>query len=85
MPTNGENKLNEKDGWDEYRIYILKALERYNEDLDDVRNLQTVIVKDLSDVKAQLAGLKVQSGIWGLIAGSLPVLVAMLLKWMFGV
>ena len=74
-----------KDDWDAYRIYILETLYRYNKDLDEVKKLQITIVQDLSDVRAQLAGLKVQSGVWGLIAGSLPVLIAMLSKWVFGV
>ncbi len=31
------------------------------------------IKEDLGEVKVSLAGLKVKSGIWGLVAGSLPV------------
>ena len=74
-----------KDDRDAYRIFILETLHRYNKDLDEIKKLQITIVQDLSDVRAQLAGLKVQSGVWGLIAGSLPVLIAMLSKWVFGV
>jgi hypothetical protein len=54
---------------------------RFNKDLDDLKKLQASLVSDMSDIKAELAGLKVQSGVWGLIAGSLPVLIAMLSKW----
>jgi hypothetical protein len=90
MP-NGENSSfrtinpSGKDDWDAYRIYILETLARYNKDLDEVKKLQTTIVQDLSEMKAQIAGLKVQSGVWGLIAGSLPVLIAMVSKWILGI
>lgn len=84
MP-NGERYSYEpkgtKDDWDAYRIYILETISRFNKDLDDIKKLQASLVQDISGVKAEIAGLKVQSGVWGLIAGSLPVLIAMLSKW----
>lgn len=63
-----DNPLN---GWNEWSRYVLKELERLNDCYESMR-------KDMTDMKTDLTMLKVKAGVWGLIAGAVPVAIALL-------
>lgn len=65
----------EDNGWGEWRKYVLKALE---ENSTEHREIMT----ELRSIGKEVAALKVKAGMWGLVAGSIPVLVALGLKYL---
>ena len=60
----------ELNGWDEWRTFVLKELERTN------RNIET-LQGTISTLRENIAGLKVQASLWGGIAGAIPALMAL--------
>ena len=64
--------VHDENGWKEWSKYVLKELERLNEcykKLDD----------KVDSVRREIAVLKVKSGIWGAVAGMIPVAVLVVL------
>jgi hypothetical protein len=59
--------------WDEWGRHVLQQLEQQRQDHLQVRG-------DLNDIKVQLATLKVRAGLWGMLAGVVPVIAALLWK-----
>jgi hypothetical protein len=59
--------------WNEWRQHVLHELARQHEDHKEVR-------KALNDITVQLAQLKVRAGVWGAVAGAIPVIAALLTK-----
>jgi len=59
----------DRNGWSEYEKLVLNELERHNLLIEHIR-------KDLSQIQAELAMLKVKSGIWGVIGASITLFVA---------
>lgn len=67
--------------------YLRQDLERINNSLSSIQQKLDAHIccsnKDIRQILVDLAKLKVKSGIWGLIGGSIPILVSlayMLLK-----
>lgn len=67
MPPNG-------DGWDVWSKHVLKELERLNECYEGIAG-------EITQVRVEIATLKVKSGIWGLVGGAIPVAIGMI--WIF--
>jgi len=68
----------EKDnGWNEYQKLVLKSLE----DLGEQNKLQD---EKIGNIREDIAGLKIKSGVWGAIAGCIPVVLAVLGYIVFG-
>lgn len=65
MENNGE--------WTNYQRLVLSELERHDEHLQQ-------IAKHLTDVKLEIAMLKVKSGVWGALAGLIPVIVLVVVE-----
>ena len=61
------------DGWNEYQKLVLHELQTHTKELDKIQI-------DMQKIHIQLATLKVKSGIWGLAAGAIPVIVTLALK-----
>jgi len=58
-----------ENGFDSWKHHILKELERLSSSQEKVaKQMETLIV--------ELAMLRVKSGVWGLIGGAIPVMVA---------
>ena len=63
---------NENNGWNEWSKYVLKELERLNtcyERLDE----------KLDKVNNDIITLKLKAGVWGALAGAIPVIVTILI------
>lgn len=58
-------------GWNEWSRHVLAELERLNGCYDGVS-------KQLSDIKVEIAMLKVKSGMWGAIGGCIPIVITIL-------
>ncbi len=56
--------------WDKWSKHVLLELKRLGTGQDNHNVL-------LSEIKAQIATLKVKSGIWGMIGGAIPVAVGL--------
>jgi len=69
-------------GWQEWKNYVLAELKRLakcNEDSIEVQRASTEVQRA---ILVEIAGLKVKSTIWGVIGGSIPVLVTILIALM---
>ncbi len=56
--------------WDEWSKHVLLELKRLGTGQESHNTL-------LSEIKSQIATLKVKAGIWGLIGGAIPVVVGL--------
>lgn len=66
-----------ENGWGEWSKHVLKELERLN---DCYGGLQ----KEVQKVRIEIAMLKVKSGIWGGLAGLIPVVLFIAYQLMKG-
>lgn len=62
---------NHNNGWNEWSRHVLAELERLN-------GCYSEIDKALQKIHVEIAMLKVKSGMWGAIGGSIPVIVALI-------
>jgi hypothetical protein len=60
-------------GWSEYEKLVLNELERHNNLIEGIR-------KDVSDIRSEIAMLKVKSGLWGMLGATIPLAMAIGLK-----
>jgi len=79
----GEKISKSQNGWGEYAKYVLKELERLNKSLDDLeQRLIDIQTKDLAKIRTEIAMLKVKSGLWGAVAGMVPVIIVLLINYL---
>lgn len=74
-PENGNGD------WRVWQKHVLASIRRLEEGVESVeqrsiQNREDVIV-EIGEVKTAIATLKVKAGIWGLVAGAIPVCVAL--------
>ena len=60
-------------GWSEYEKLVLNELERHNNLIEGIR-------KDVSDIRSEIAMLKVKSGLWGMLGAAIPLALTVALK-----
>lgn len=58
------------DGWRDWSKFVLHELERLNDCYDALRKQQ-------EDIRLEIRELKVKSGIWGFVAGAVPVCITL--------
>jgi len=67
--NENENGNGGKDSWRDWSKYVLKELERLNENVETAK-------KEVEEIKINLVTLqtsfKIKSGIWGALAGLIP-------------
>lgn len=68
--------MNERDSWAQWSKYVLAELKRINEAIDalDVK-IDRIKDEQISQLKIEIAMLKVKAGVWGLLGGALPVII----------
>ena len=71
---------NATNGWREWSKYVLKELEHNRADHDKMLDLLNEIDKRVAAMDNEVAALQVKAGVWGLIAGTIPVVAAILLN-----
>lgn len=71
LENNGRN------GWGEYRRAVIGKLATIDTRLEKIETTQIGMREDL-------AALKIKSGIWGLVGGLIPVLVALGIAYITG-
>ena len=59
-------------GWDTWSKHVLTELERLHGDTEQIKRL-------VSEINGEIKLLKYKSGIWGAIAGMIPILVYLFL------
>ena len=58
------------DGWGEWSRYVLKTLERLDEDIKELTDT-------IGGMRRDVVMLQVKSGIWGALGGMIPVIVGL--------
>jgi hypothetical protein len=72
-------------GWDRYKIYVIETLRRLRTEVDKMREkIDDDIVPKLNQLEHEISKLQVKSGAWGLLAGLLGVVIAMIIKSQIG-
>lgn len=75
LPVTDEN------GWNEYREFVLQELKRLHEEGQKQReeNEQHTrrVEQRLGEVCEAIAVLRTKAGVWGALAGAVPVLIAL--------
>ena len=64
MPPNGNS-------WNEYRKYVTDKLDEHSENFGEV-------FKRLGNIEVAIAALKVKAGVWGALAGAIPVAITII-------
>ena len=66
------------DGWGEWSRYVLKTLERLDEDIKESAQKVGKDIKDLAAIiggmRKDIAMLQVKAGIWGAVGAMIPVI-----------
>ena len=77
-----ENKYSDivNNGWNKWAVYVIKELERLGDGQEDLNKDIGQIRTDIAQIRTNLETLKtelrIKSGIWGAIGGSIPVAIA---------
>lgn len=53
-------------------------------DLENLRSDLEMIRADVAVIRLEIAQLKVKAGVWGLLGGAIPVIVALLMQFIKG-
>jgi len=64
MPPNGKN-------WDEYRKFVVEKLDAHSDHFAEV-------FERLGRIDVELAQLKIKAGVWGLLAGAIPITITII-------
>jgi hypothetical protein len=64
--------------WDEYRIHVIKSLNRIDDTLDRLWQALSEVKKDVTVLKIKLA---VWSAAFGFVGASVPIVVDAMLRW----
>lgn len=59
-----------EDEFAEYKIWIEKTLERFENSLCEIK-------RDLTEIKSDISAIKVKAGMWGLIGSAIPVCIGL--------
>lgn len=61
------------DEWEKWQNHVLAELDRNT-------RMHEKQIQEIQKIRIELAQLKVKAGLWGMIAGSIPALVFILMK-----
>ena len=64
MPPNGNS-------WDEYRKYVIDKLDAHSGHFGEM-------FKRLGNIEVEIAKLKIKAGVWGALAGAIPVAITII-------
>ena len=78
--------MNEKfdNGWEEWRQYVLRALKDNKSGLENNEAAMQRIEEQLTQLRIDVAKLKLRAGIWGLAAGAIPIAVTLGIAFLTG-
>ena len=82
-------KADETNGWSEWSKFVLKELERLNEQCDQLRkdhsNMNEKFNEKTQEIKTAIGMLgtemRLKSGIWGALAGLIPAILMLIYYW----
>lgn len=69
------------DGWEEYRMFVTAEIDRLSA---EVSGLREALNESTARLRVDIAGLKAQAGVWGLLAGAIPVAIMLAVQLMKG-
>ena len=74
--TGNEREGGSRNGWTEYRKLVLDTARRHEE---EIKELKREMQQGFRKLTTEVLSLKFKSGVWGAVAGFLPVAGAILL------
>lgn len=80
MPDKRKTEGLNNNGWDRWQNYVLNELKRLNSSYEGiVGTMSNIRANDLTKIKTEISALKVKSGIWGLMGGMIPAIIAIII------
>jgi len=80
MPPDGN-------GWNEWKQHVLAVLDELkssNESMKDrIDSMHIEVLDRIAEINIEIAGLKVKSGVWGVIGGIIPVAILIITNFFF--
>lgn len=64
-------------GWDQWKKLVLSELK-------DLKSGQAEFRDDVQSLRVDMAVLKTKAGVWGALAGAVPVAIGLMLHWLTG-
>jgi hypothetical protein len=75
----------EEDTWQQWSKFVLAEMKRLHEQIESLdRKIDGLKDEQISQLKVEIAMLKVKSGVWGLIGGLIPVAVILIVEFTKG-
>lgn len=69
--------------WGEYRVLVLRELERLNSTIDEInRKIERFRNDDIAQIKTDIALLQLKAGIWGALAALVVTMGAIMLRFL---
>lgn len=82
--NRGKSDQWQGNGWTQYQKLVLAELERNAEGIKELNEKKDERLREMNaqfgEIKIQIAMLKVKAGIWGLMAGMIPVIIALAIQ-----
>lgn len=67
----------QRNGWNNYQRLVLTKLDDHSGHLDALtKEIGEMRSKDITDLKVEIAMLKIKAGVWGAAAGLVPGVIA---------
>jgi hypothetical protein len=74
------------DTWEEWSKHILSELKRGNIGHEEIRKEMALMDRRIQDrfyqMQSEIVSLKVKAGIWGVMGGSIPVFIIIIIEFL---
>jgi hypothetical protein len=60
--------------WETYQEHVMNELDRLNSNIEE---LTKILQETRLNMSIEIAELRVKSGLWGFVAGALPIMIAL--------
>lgn len=78
----------EDNGWAEWKRYVLAKLEDLSSDVEKIKDSlvekDKEIINQLHMIRDEIQTIKIKSGLWGVLAGSIPPILAAIFLFLKG-
>ena len=75
--------MDEVGPWDQYRRLVLAELESMRGGIKELsRKIDDIRTEEIHNIWLELNKLQMKAGVWGAVAGLIPVLLAIALMWL---
>jgi hypothetical protein len=87
--------MEELNNWGKWSKYVILTIDEIKRDLktinskterfyviEEIREEIKLLQINIDKIRLEIIALKIKSGIWGLIAGSIPIIILLIIKYL---